>query len=318
MASNRVIKNICVFGVGGVGGFFGGKLVDAFRKETPHIHHVFFVGRGPHLKEIQTNGLVLNTKSEGTLLCRPDIATDNVDDLPHVDLWLICVKAYDLKQAAQSIARVASDDTIMLPLLNGVDICERIRAVVDRGVVLPACVFIGTHIEKPGVVTQTGGEGIVLFGPDTQNPDFDVTPVMDIFEKGSIRHNWIDDPLPSIWEKYMFISAFGLVTAYSGKTFGEVFADRNLIGLAEEVLHEINEIARRKGIVLPNDVVQASIKKALSFPPDTKTSYQRDVETKGRKNEGDVFGGTIIRMGQNVGVPTPVTHRLYAQIQDRL
>jgi 2-dehydropantoate 2-reductase len=61
----------------------------------------------------------------------------------------------------------------------------------------------------------------------------------------------------------------------------------------------------------------SSLEKAENFPFEIKTSYQRDVEKQAR-NEGDLFGGTILRMGRELGVPTPITHRLYREIEGRL
>jgi len=81
---------------------------------------------------------------------------------------------------------------------------------------------------------------------------------------------------------------------------------------------EIVAIAEKKGISLPAGIVETSIGKANNFPFETKTSYQRDIEAKGRLNEGDLFGGTIIRMGQDVKIPTPVTQRIYESIELKL
>jgi ketopantoate reductase len=57
--------------------------------------------------------------------------------------------------------------------------------------------------------------------------------------------------------------------------------------------------------------------KASNFPPETKTSYQRDIETTGKKDEGELLGGTIIRIGRQAGIPAPNTAALYADIQKR-
>ena len=103
--------------------------------------------------------------------------------------------------------------TVIIPLLNGVDIVERIRAILDKGIVLPACLYLGTHIESPGVINQSGGNGIIIFGPDPKYPEYSGENVKAFFQKTGIKYEWYDDPLPKIWEKYMFIAAFGLVTA---------------------------------------------------------------------------------------------------------
>jgi len=107
----------------------------------------------------------------------------------------------------------------------------------------------------------------------------------------------------------------GLVTVLSGKTLGGVFADEALRTLVRGIMNEIVAIAGKKGIDLAEDVVAASLARAGNFPFEAKTSFQRDVETREGKNEGDLFGGTIIRMGGALGIDTPITQSVYERIQ---
>jgi len=76
-------------------------------------------------------------------------------------------------------------------------------------------------------------------------------------------------------------------------------------------------VAGHRGIDLGEGIVESSLKKAENFPFETKTSYQRDVEGR-RRNEGDLFGGTVMRLGRELGVPTPVTERLYRKIEEKV
>jgi 2-dehydropantoate 2-reductase len=168
------------------------------------------------------------------------------------------------------------------------------------------------------MVTQKGAPGIILCGKDPAFQDFSPEPLITLFNRADIRFTWADNPFPAIWEKFIFIAAFGLVTAYSEKTLGGVAADPKLRGLVEKIMGEIVAIAGKKGISLPPGIVEASVGKASNFPFETKTSYQRDIESKGRLNEGDLFGGTIIRMGKELGIPTPVTESIYREIERRL
>lgn len=311
------MKNIGVFGVGGVGGYFGGKIAQTINLGRSD-NKIYFIARGEHLEKIRKNGLILNTpESEGTV-CRPALATDTVEEIPPIDLYLMAVKSYDLENAVKQISKNIRDNTVLIPLLNGVDIYERIRDLLSSGIVLPACVYVGTHIEKPGMVTQAGGEGKILMGRDPQHPDYDPEEVINIFMESDIRNTWYEDVNPHIWEKYVFIAAYGLITAYSSKTLGEVAADSDLFKMVKNIMKEIELIARAKGVALSDDIVDTSAQKASHFPSETKTSYQRDVETKGIKNEGDLFGGTIIRMGSALGIPTPITGEIYSTIQSRL
>ncbi len=310
----KVQKNICVFGIGGVGGYFGGKLAYCVSKMNIESEKIFFIARGQHLDEIKKSGLLLNTSSDGSMICKPEMAAVSISEIPAPDIVLLCVKSYDLDSAVKDLSKVVKDNTIILPLLNGVNIYERIRSELKKGIVLPACVYVGTHIEKPGIVSQKGGDGMIIFGKDPKYPDFYPEYLIELFDRTGIKYRWETDPFPAIWEKYIFIASFGLITAFSGKTLGEVMADSILKNKVREIMMEIIAIALKKGIKLPDSILDISLEKAGQFPFETKTSYQRDVESIGKRSEGDLFGETIIKMGVETGKPTPVTESVFEKL----
>lgn len=314
---NSQIHNICIAGVGGLGGYFGGIIAREVARRKDSAGHVSFIARGDHLEEIRKEGLILNTVRGDRLICKPDLATDDVQRVPPPDLCLVCVKSYDLADMTERLSSIVTEHTVIIPLLNGVDIYERIRLRLKRGIVLPACVYIGTSIEQPGVVTQQGGTGIILCGNDPQAGDFNPETLQTFFDDMGLTFKWNDDPYPDIWEKYVFIAGFGLVTAYSGKTIGGVFADDELRNTSRQIMEEIASIAMKRGVALPDDIVTQSLEKANNFPYETKTSYQRDVEAGRERNEGDLFGETIIAMGRQHGIATPVTERVYGAIEKK-
>jgi 2-dehydropantoate 2-reductase len=312
------MRNICIYGIGGVGGFFGGKIAYEIMQGGDETKKVFFIARGSHLAEVRKHGLILNTTDRRGMICKPTLATNKIEEIPAPDLCLLCVKGYDLEGAVKALAGNIHPSTITIPLLNGVDIYERIRRFLSDGIVLPACVYVATHIERPGVVTQTGGDGVILCGNDPNIADFDPEGLMGFFSQMRIKFKWSHDPYPDIWKKYVFIASFGLVSAYSGHTLGEIVEDRQSRELVQGIMREIVSIAEKRGVELPEGIVPSSIEMAKNFPYETKTSYQKDVEARGRLNEGDLFGGTIIQLGQDLGMSTPITRRVYAGIQEKL
>jgi 2-dehydropantoate 2-reductase len=156
-----------------------------------------------------------------------------------------------------------------------------------------------------------------MFGRDPKHPDFTAQNVMDFFSRMGINYKWNDDPFPAIWEKYIFIAAFGLVTVHTGKTLGEIMEDSVARETVRAIMAEVCALAKAKGIILPSNVIDESLEKANKVPRETKSSYQRDVESGRRSNEGDLYGGTIIRMGEAMGIPTLVTKSIYSAIQHR-
>lgn len=311
------IENICILGIGGVGGFFGGTIAWNNDRLTTGRKKICFVARGSHLEMIRKFGLTLNTKRRSNMVCIPTLATDEIATVPPPDLCLICVKSYDLENAIRDLRLIIKKDTIVIPLLNGVNIYERVRAILDDGIVLPACVYVETHLEKPGTVTQKGGDGVIRFGPDPSFPGYDPTDLIKTLDCLGIKARWNADPYPEIWEKYVFIAGYGLVTAFSSKTIGEVAADPALRETARGIMTEIRSIADKKGIKLPVDIIERSMNKSGNFTFEAKTSYQRDVEAKGKSNEGDLYGKAIVEMGEQLNVPTPITARIYEDIQKK-
>jgi 2-dehydropantoate 2-reductase len=217
------------------------------------------------------------------------------------------VKSFDLAGVLPRLADALSGRTIIIPLLNGVDAYERIREKISDARILPACAYVGTHIESPGRIRQDGGACKIVLGKDPKAPHFEPEWVFDLFRKSGIKFEWRDDARPELWKKFMFISAFGLVTAASSRTLGGVMADGKSSGRARSIMREIEAVARAAGITLPDSIVEDSYNRVREFPFETKTSFQRDFERSDKPDERDLFAGTILRMGAQLGVPTPAT-----------
>lgn len=303
--------NISVIGMGGVGGYFGTRFARLL--ETEKDLHITFIARGEHLRQIRENGLFLDA-DDGTMHCRPSLATDMIEEMPVPDLCLVCVKEFDLGSAMERLRGRVSDRTVILPLLNGADIYERIRGVIKTGVVLPACVYIGTHIESPGMIKQRGGTCTIHFGKDPHN-DYMDSRIFGLFDMAGIKYSWMDDPWPEIWGKYIFIAAYGLVTAYSGKSIGQILESPELSGHVRSIINEVVAIARARNVRLPESIAEDSFRKGEKFPYETGTSFQRDYAVKDKPDERDLFGGTVIRMGRELGIPTPATGFILGELE---
>ncbi|ADL53711.1 ketopantoate reductase family protein [Clostridium cellulovorans] len=307
------MKNVAFIGVGGVGGYFGGKmaqlLVDAERNLK-----IYFVARGNHLEVIQKNGLTLITKQEGTMKCVPTMATDRLEELPILDICYICVKQYDLDDTLIRLVPKMGDNTKIIPLLNGIDIYERIRKIIKNGVVFPACVYVGTHIKEPGIVEQNGGACTIIFGKDPKNTVVDATDVCELMDRANIQYSYSSEYTKEIWSKYIFIAAYGLVTASENKTLGQVFKDEDSSKKVKGIMKEIVEISKKEEVNLPENIIESAYNKARNFPYEAKTSFQRDFELKDKKDERELFGQTLIELAAKYDLPIPFICTAYEKI----
>ena len=309
------IKNIWICGVGGVGGYFGGRLAYHVSNLDEKNYNIFFLARGEHLEKIKKEGLKLKMSDGREIICHPTLASDEIVEFPIPELCILCVKSYDLDDLIVKIKDKLADNTIIIPLMNGIDIYERIRKNLSKSIVLPSCVYVGSHIERPGLVIQTGNPGFFYSGFDPKFPNFNPQVVIDFFNEMNIRFHWHDDPNPQIWEKYLLVASFALVTAHTGLTMGGVIYDEKAPDMLKKVMNEIALIAKKMNIDLPENIIENTIEFCKDYS-DVKPSYQRDVE-KGRKNEGDLFGGAIIRMGSKYGVQTPMTASIYKKTRSK-
>src|SRR5690348_11650546 len=108
-----MIMRIVIFGTGGVGGYFGGRLAQAGEDVT-------FIARGEHLRAIKSNGLRVDSSS-GDFVVYPAQATDNVAEVGETDLVVLGVKAWQVPDAARAIQPVVGPNTTVVPLQNGVE-----------------------------------------------------------------------------------------------------------------------------------------------------------------------------------------------------
>ncbi|MGS0763678.1 ketopantoate reductase family protein [Syntrophomonas curvata] len=309
------IRTVWVMGLGGVGGFFGGQIA-YYLHQHDDSRRVYFIARGQHLREIREHGLILRSNNEN-LICHPAGAAEDPGDFPVPDLCLLAVKSYDLQRSVQQINPYIHDNAVVLPLLNGLDIYDRVCRTLDYGIVLPACIYIASHIEQPGRVVHNGPPGRILFGNDPRFPEFDPEVLLAFCREINLDVSRVDDPCPAIWEKYLMVAPFALVTAARGKSFGEVLEDAEDNGCTAAIMQEIIRIGQKQGIELDMGFVAKTLAAAGRFPYNARSSFQRDLEQGRGKAEGDVFGATISRMGREAGVATPMTDKMMRLIRER-
>ncbi len=304
------MKQIAVVGIGGVGGFIGAKL--AALGERDQSVKVNFVARGAQLEAIRKDGIRLDAE-EGKIVGRPSLATDRIADLPPLDYCFVSVKGFSLVDVLSQLKAKMKETTVIIPLLNGADIYERVRSVIKTGYVHPAGIYISSFVQAPGHVVQIGPVSSIFLGrePGQAKDDRSVLALMDA---AGIKYMWKEDPFVEIWNKYIFIAPFGLVTAQEGKTLGEVFQSPEDLAATKAVMAEVVALGRAKGIALPDTIIEDTLTRAAKFPPTTRTSFQRDVDLKDKQDERDLFGATILRLGKELGLPTPNAERLYAAI----
>lgn len=302
------IKNIAVVGIGGVGGFVGGKLAQLCTSDE-FQGKVSFVARGAHAQKIANEGLTLHIAKE-TFKVSPSEVIENISQLKSPDLVILATKSYDLESVAEQLDKVIRKDTLIMPLLNGIDIHQRIRKVTSKGIILPSCIYIASFINAPGEVTVLGAKVLINTGHTNPFEKVNKEAVLSLFEKAGLKLKWNENPFLAIWEKYAFVASFAIVSGSTRQSFIEMVNEPASNQAVREVMNEIISLAKAKDIILPADFVEKSMETAFKLSPDAKTSFLRDIESGKGLNEADIFGETVIRLGKELGISTPVTSKM--------
>ena len=301
---------IAIIGIGGVGGYFGGKLAREFENSTEH--EIIFIARGEHLKAIRENGLQLITR-EGNYIARPKIATDDPGDAGIFDLVFFCTKSYSLESTARKFSACINKNTVVIPLQNGVNSAQELRYVLPQANVLGGSVYIISHIEKPGVIHQEDGACKLTFGTDDAQSAKKYSYILDILLQAKINAVLTDKISEALWTKYLLMCPLASLMSATGKTYGAVWADASLKKKARDMMLEVAAVAKAHHVYLPENTVDKAMEMLAAFGYDSKTSMQLDRE-KGGQTEIDALTAYLCKAGKESGVPTPLHDEVYAQL----
>lgn len=308
-------KHIVVVGLGGVGGYFGFKMNQM--NEVSGKYHISFVARGETYDKVKENGLVLLSPEHPDDTTRPDAIVEHISDIKNPDLVLICVKEYDLENVCRQLSEVITQDTVLLPMMNGADIYDRIRKIIPEHVILPTCIYVASHIREKGTVEHKGKAGKMIVGRDPEHFSYNVNWITDMLRESKIDFEYKDNSLADIWTKFIFIASFGLVTAKHNSSIGTVCTDEEQKHEATEIMKEIKLIADKKQIHLAEDIIEKTFEKAATFPFETPTSLQLDIHSGKKDNELELFAGAVLQYGADVQIDTPFTQNIYHDIKGK-
>lgn len=293
---------IAVFGSGGVGGYFGGRLAQAGEE-------VIFIARGSHLEAIREKGLRVDSLN-GDFRIQPAQANDNPKRVGEVDVVLVGVKAWQVPEAALAMQPMVGKDTFVVPLENGVDAPTQIAAVLGNERVLGGMCQISAFIEAPGYIRHVGLDPYIAFGELDRRRSERAEKLRQAFERAHVNAEVPEDINISMWEKFLFIAPISGVGAVTRAPVGISRSIPETRQLLEQAMQEVVAVAQARKVILSDDAVARKMAFVDSLSPTVTASMQRDV-MDGRKSELGSQNGAVVRMGLEAGVPTPVNSYLY-------
>jgi 2-dehydropantoate 2-reductase len=292
---------IAVIGAGGVGGYFGARLAAAGAD-------VSFVARGAHLKAMQSHGLRI-VSPNGDLQLDTITATDDPAKIGPVDVVLFTVKLYDTEAAAAMLPPLIGPQTAVVTFQNGIDSVDLLTKSIGREHVVGGVAHVQAAITEPGVIHHTA-LALLIFG----ELDGVISPRLQALHDACTRAGFdakvADQIHNELWLKYVRLTSLSGMMAVTRSPLGVLRDDPDLWAMLQAALMEALAVAHASGIQLPPHTFSEILRHIGGMPPRAKSSMLEDLE-HGRRLELPWLNATLARIGDDLGVPTPI-HRFIA------
>jgi 2-dehydropantoate 2-reductase len=282
-----------IIGVGAVGGYFGARLAQAGED-------VVFIARGDTLNALKSDGLRLDSLNGDFLLSSVN-AVDNTAQAGMVDVVIVGVKTWQVPEVAGSIQPLLGEDTIVLPLQNGVEAATQLAEILGREYVCCGLAKIFSFLAGPGHIRHTGIDPYIAFGECDNRRSGRVKKLQQVLQHAGINAEIPPDIMVALWEKFLFVVSWGGIGAISRAPIGAIRRLPRTRRLLEQAMHEVLNVARARNVNLHEDVVDRSMAFIDTLPPVGTTSMQRDI-AEGRPSEIDAWNGAVVRFGDEAGV----------------
>jgi len=306
---NPAFDSTVVVGAGAVGSFFGAMLARCG-------HRVTLIGREAHVRAIQRSGLQL--QMAGRVEFVPLAATTDPGVLRDADLVLFCVKSTDTEAVARQISPLLGANALVLSLQNGVDNAPSIARQVRQAVV-PAVVYVATAMPEPGVV-QHFGRGDLVIGPIDAKAAHDpvvvcqLQRVVDVMASADVPVTVSADVRDELWSKLLVNCAYNAISALAQQPYGRMAALPEIVHMQRALVHEVVAVAQAEGVVLALPASMAAMERIAGAMPAQLSSTAQDL-ARGKRSEIDHLNGTVVRLGAQHGIATPVNQALYALVK---
>lgn len=294
---------IAIYGAGGVGGYYGGVLARAG-------HDVSLLARGAHLEAIRSSGLSVRSPG-GDFVVRPAAATDDPAEIGAVDAVIVAVKSMHLAAVCGGIGPLLGPDTLVVPMLNGVDAHEALLAAAGRSRMGKGLTRIISEVAAPGQIRHVGVEPYVALAEWDGSRTSRVDSLVAALRDGGVDAEVPPDIDAAIWLKFLFVCSVGGVCGACRMPLGPVRTLPESRALLRRAMEEIAAVAAAHGVSLQDDAVAFAMNTVDSFPAEGTSSLQRDIAA-GVPSELDAWTGAAVRLGATVGVATPVHSFIHA------
>jgi 2-dehydropantoate 2-reductase len=296
---------LLVLGAGAIGGYFGGRLVEAGADVT-------FLVRPRRQEQLERDGLRVESPLGNLQLPVRTVLAGKLG--PAYDLILFTCKAYDLDSAMDAIAPAAAGHCAIVPMLNGLAHLERLDARFGASHVMGGTCHINVMLGRDGVIRHGDPLQRLIFGERDGSRSPRAQALADALGRTRIDWKLASDVEHDMWEKVVFLAALAATTCLFRGNVREILAAPGGREVMEQALAANVEIATREGHP-PRAALVESARARLTDPTGTwSASMLRDLEGGGAI-EGDHVIGWMLERARKHGVDHTILSLAYTHLK---
>lgn len=312
-------KHIVVSGIGAIGGYYGGLLAN-LSSSLESVKVSFFMREGEHLNKVKEEGLHIQTPTLD-IRAQAFCATHKAEELDTADFLFLATKSYHLEENIQQLLPSISSQTVIIPLLNGLDIAPRIRKVLPNNVILPAVCHI-TARRYVGEIIVRSDENMLHFGGDlsinsslSTEDYFNAEYLYLLLKAAGVKCRYFPDVRRRIREKFLMLSPSALATAYFDTAIGEVM-DLHKEEF-EELVAELSALYYAKGWSEEHNLEERAIYLVQKMPREATTSMHSDIKAA-HISEIESLVAYPLSLAKEVGIKMPLYEKMYSFLKNKI
>lgn len=297
---------ILVVGAGAVGGYFGGRLVQAGRDVT-------FLVRPKQADQMRSDGLRILSPMHGDFTVRPKTITAGQIASPY-DVIFLSVKSYDLGGAMDDFAPAVGPQTVIIPVLNGMHHLDVLAQRFGTNAVLGGVCFVATQVDSEGRIVQLADLQSLTYGELDGKKTSRVEAVHQAFQGAGFDAAISEDILQDMWQKWVWLASVGAITCLLRGNVGEIVAVPGGAELSFSALRECAAIADACGYPM-SPAFLAERSSQLTEPGSSLTSSMYRDLSGGARVEVDTILGDLLERGQKHGVSSaPIVQAAFVNL----
>ena len=300
---------IAILGLGGVGGTLAGVLAE-------EAEELVCIVRGKTKEAVEKNGFWLDSELLGKRCVHPAVVSDDPEEIGVVDILLLCCKGYSLREACERYHSIVGEDTVVIPMLNGVTASREVRSCLHgKGQIAEGYIYCYSYIAEAGVVTNQSDLLRMGFGFADGRKHEKLDKLAKLLEKGGMPLAQGADVLTEIWKKYLMMCGNSAAFLYYDCSAGGIQQSEERMEFLENIYRELRSIGLACGAALSEAVVREYLETFRAFPPQTTSSLYRDVRDKKTQTELEAVLGDGCRLAEELGLAVPCLKAAYEKVK---